>query len=94
MAKRLRRRYGRAKAYHVDTFRSQHVTIHMQYDPERDEYRGDLSWPEIDESGRLSKSIRHHLIKRSRAGTRVEAARQMIRESGLIGTPVHPRGLT
>lgn len=95
MKRRLRKRYGRS-AYHVDTFKSQHVTVHMQYDPSTDEYRGDLSWPEIDDRGHVSKSLRHHLILRVPAsvGSRTEAARRMIRESGLIGSPVHPRGLT
>ncbi len=88
--RRARRRRGHALPYHVHTYVSGHVTIALQFDPKRHGYRGDLSWPEIDPSGRISPRIRHHLIKFSDAESRETAAREMLRDSGLLGTPVHP----
>ena len=90
--KRLRRRHGRAKR--LKPYVSGHVTVDLTYDSDRGEYRGDLSWPEIDPSGRMSPKIRHHLIKRASADSPDAAAREMIRESGLVGTPVHPGAVT
>jgi|SRR5271157_5865395 len=61
--KALRRRYGRAtvrdKVYEFGRTR-----VAVRYDKLHDEYRGELSWPEVSDNGVESPRIRHHLITR------------------------------
>jgi hypothetical protein len=75
------------------------VTVRVTHDKKHDEYRGELSWPEVSESGVFSRSIQHHLKKRLRTNAvlvqftdvtkpaspaKLEAAAiKMVRESGL-----------
>jgi hypothetical protein len=92
----LRRRYGHAGK--LDR-KSGNIAIAITYDKGHDEYRGDLSWPEISREGHVSPSIKHHLIKRIPAAAVLvkfsdvrsprapavvdEAARMLIQASGL-----------
>jgi hypothetical protein len=71
----LRKRYGRAKARvgvrHTGSHTAHdfgNVQVAVRYDKARDEYRGDLSWPEISDAGVVSPAIRHHKIMRIPAG--------------------------
>lgn len=41
------------------------VSVDIRYEPARDEYRGDVSWPEVAHAGaRPERAIRHHKIVR------------------------------
>ncbi len=94
----LSKRYGRAGySGPLTVLESGHVKVIVRLDDARGVWRGELSWPEIDENGRISHTLKHHLIKtcptHTKSGAQITAggaARWMLKTSGLAGTPVHP----
>lgn len=72
----LQKRYGRARA-RGGVVRSGLVEVQVKFDPARDVYRGDVSWPEMPtetwerarrgERVRADSTIRHHKIEVVRA---------------------------
>jgi hypothetical protein len=43
------------------------VEVDVTYNSQTDEYRGELSWPEVSPMGIVSPSIRHHYVERIQA---------------------------
>ena len=56
----LRRRYGHSL---LAVSRRGMLTASVDYKRASDRYSIDFSWPEIDSSGHISRTMKHHLIK-------------------------------